>query len=200
MQSLVRCVLATFFLALALPAIAAEDFRAWTDSTGDFKLEAKFISSTTTAVRLLQNNGESFEIPLDKLSKANQEYVKKISNPSNPFKKTVKKNPFQKSSKGSSTGTGATLTSKLVKVNLASADLISLVPESDEWKYQPPADNQLGFKPKNVSLPPKKSQGPSYHLYDSVVLPKFLQNPTGGKGARAQQTLGTSQIAAHGIK
>ena len=156
-KSLVRCVLATFFLALALPAIAAEKFRTWTDSTGDFKLEAKFVSKTTKAVKLLQKNGASFEIPLDKLSKADQEYVKKNFNPSNPFKKTGKKNPFQKSSKGSSTGTGATLTPKSVKVNLASADLISLVPETDEWKYQPPADNQLSFNPKNVSLPPKKS-------------------------------------------
>ncbi len=68
------------------PALAASDaFRTWTDITGKFKVEAKLVSATADAVRIVRKDGKELTIPLAKLSAADQQFVKSLEKSENPF-------------------------------------------------------------------------------------------------------------------
>jgi hypothetical protein len=54
---------------------AKETFRTWTDA-GGAKLEAEYISSTADTVTLRGKNLKNMKVPLDKLSEADQTFVK----------------------------------------------------------------------------------------------------------------------------
>lgn len=75
----------------ATAAVAAET-RTWTDSTGKFKIQAEFVSEQNGNVTLRQTDGSEVEIPVNKLSKPDQDYLK--TQRDNPFQpKTA--SPFQ---------------------------------------------------------------------------------------------------------
>jgi hypothetical protein len=62
--------------AATQPAVAAASAsRTWTDSSGKFKIEAKFISLAGGQVTLEKPDGVQIRMPLDKLSAADQSYV-----------------------------------------------------------------------------------------------------------------------------
>ena len=66
-------------VGLAAPALRAE-FRTWTAATGGYTTEAELIElKDGTLVRLRMKNGTEWDFPLDKLSSADQEYVRKQS-------------------------------------------------------------------------------------------------------------------------
>ena len=67
-------LVAALSLAIAT-ASRGEDLRTWTDSTGQFDLQAKFVSIEDGMVNLVRENGAKMKIALDKLSRADQEYV-----------------------------------------------------------------------------------------------------------------------------
>jgi S1-C subfamily serine protease len=50
--------------------------RTWTDATGQFKIEAEFVSSADGTVSLRKPNGEVITVPLDKLSDDDRKYLK----------------------------------------------------------------------------------------------------------------------------
>jgi hypothetical protein len=70
-RTLAVCVLASLGL---LPAPSAA--RQWTDSTGKYQLEADQVAFTATTVVLKKTNRELVAVPIDKLSKQDQEYLK----------------------------------------------------------------------------------------------------------------------------
>jgi WD40 repeat protein len=77
---------AVIFLAcLLVPSIATA--REWTDSTGQFKIEAEFAGLKDGKVQLRKPDGTFVAIPLDKLSKLDQDFVAAFSKPAadNPF-------------------------------------------------------------------------------------------------------------------
>lgn len=88
----------TFFAGLGFLLAAtfafAQEVRTWTDSTGAFSVKAKFKSETGGNVVIEQEDGQELEIPLDKLSPADQAYVKQQM-ASNPFQKKTP-SPFEK--------------------------------------------------------------------------------------------------------
>jgi len=49
--------------------------REWTDSTGNYKVEATFVAANDTTVVLKKDNHELVAVPIDKLSKADQQYL-----------------------------------------------------------------------------------------------------------------------------
>src|SRR4051812_25722354 len=79
---------ATFFLLLATFTLAlAADLRTWSDASGKFTLQAKFIASKDGKVTLQRPDGSQFEIELAKLSPADQKYVaEQVKGEDNPFK------------------------------------------------------------------------------------------------------------------
>ena len=54
--------------------------RTWTDSTGKFTLEAKFIEVKDRKVTIEKEDGKRITLPLIKLSNADREYVEKLAN------------------------------------------------------------------------------------------------------------------------
>lgn len=74
-------------LALALNSIlavasAAEPIRTWTDASGQYRIEAKFLSRGNGEVELQKQDRTKLRVPLDKLSTADRDYVAAIELPS----------------------------------------------------------------------------------------------------------------------
>lgn len=67
----------------------SDAFRTWTDSTGKFKVEAKLVSSTADAVKIVHKDGKELTLPLDKLSDADQQFLRSLQKSENPFEKSA---------------------------------------------------------------------------------------------------------------
>jgi hypothetical protein len=52
--------------------------RTWTDSTGKHKIEATYLGVEDNKVKLHRTDGKEIAVPLDRLSKADQEFVKQL--------------------------------------------------------------------------------------------------------------------------
>lgn len=52
-----------------------KNLRTWTDSTGQYKIKAQLVSSEDGQVNLETEEGETKQLPLDRLSKKDQEYI-----------------------------------------------------------------------------------------------------------------------------
>ena len=94
----------TFLYPLLLPLLivvgmsfsAAQDakseLRAWTSIIGT-KVEAELVSLTGNQVTLKTKAGKTLKLPLNKLSKADQEFLKAKSSPKEPTKEETPVNP-----------------------------------------------------------------------------------------------------------
>jgi hypothetical protein len=59
------------------PAPAAAEYRIWTDSTGNFRVEAKLVSFFADQAELLKKDGKTITLPLDRLSADDQKFLQK---------------------------------------------------------------------------------------------------------------------------
>lgn len=82
-SSLSRCALVALFLCLSaqLPGVRAlgDELRTWTDITGKFQIEAKFLDVRDGKARLEKADGKIVEVPLPKLSKDDREHVRALA-------------------------------------------------------------------------------------------------------------------------
>ena len=53
--------------------------RMWTDNTGSYKTRGRLVVIAKTHVRLLKDNGKYSTVPLERLSKADIDYVVAIA-------------------------------------------------------------------------------------------------------------------------
>ncbi|MCY2995979.1 MAG: SHD1 domain-containing protein [Planctomycetota bacterium] len=62
-------------------------FRTWTDTTGQFSIEAKFVAEDGDKVRLVNKDGKELKMPLAKLRESDRKYVESLRQPAavNPF-------------------------------------------------------------------------------------------------------------------
>ncbi len=76
-------------LVLGTPCVVAQEdkskLRTWTSSIGT-KIEAELVSSTGEQVTLKTKAGRTLQVPLNKLSKADQEFLAAKSSPKEPVK------------------------------------------------------------------------------------------------------------------
>ena len=49
--------------------------RIWSNDSGKFRIEAEFVKVADGKVQLKRKNGEVITVPLDRLSKADQEFI-----------------------------------------------------------------------------------------------------------------------------
>lgn len=71
------------------------EMRTWTDATGKFKIEAKMLGNEDGGIELEKKDGRVITLPLDKLSKTDQEFVAELesqSSSANPFAGGKKRN------------------------------------------------------------------------------------------------------------
>jgi hypothetical protein len=72
-------------LAFYCDLASAQEARIWTDVTGKHEIKAKFIDVTNGTVRLERPNGDISRIPLNKLSKADQDLINSGGGADSPF-------------------------------------------------------------------------------------------------------------------
>jgi hypothetical protein len=161
------CLVTLFFLGLSFGAAGADEpaLRTWTDSTGKFKIKAKFVSESGGKVTLEKDDGTEMEIDLKKLSTADQKYVKDLGDSDNPFKPSAKDNdPFRKKSAGSpSKGSKSEAPAggsepDVLQAAWGAARQIEVTPKSSDWNVglpQVPETPKLASKA--IMLPPKAS-------------------------------------------
>ena len=151
------CLALILVMAAASSHVNAEEIRTWSDSTGRFKIEAKYISTEGDKVKLERADGKSMEIQISKLSKDDQQYLDDLKN--NPFKASNSENPFMETEKGSpdnsrtQPSSPASQSGKFIEVNWDQSENIDLEFAGDGWNYSVTGDQELPFTPKNVELP-----------------------------------------------
>lgn len=74
-QILARTWTCAVIVSMAATVLAA-DQRVWTDSTGEFKVSAELVETRGDFVILRREDGEMLRVPLDRLSKKDQAYLK----------------------------------------------------------------------------------------------------------------------------
>jgi hypothetical protein len=183
--SLLSAARTVLFIGVGLimaTAARAQDLRTWTDSTGRFTLSAKFVALQDGQVTLAREDGSKMTIALEKLSKADQEYVEKTQS-ENPFQpaedspfRPADDSPFTRVEPGSGTSVGrahealqermerfragATRGASRARPNESTVDWsrsspVALDAAGAEWKLAPPAPSSLGFRPRTTALPAK---------------------------------------------
>lgn len=73
------------------------EFRTWSDATGKFSVDAKFISRENDEIKLEKEDGRVITLALEKLSKADQDYLAELAkdeDPDNPFAGGEPTDPF----------------------------------------------------------------------------------------------------------
>jgi len=66
---------------IALPVLADETLREWTDSTGEHRTKASYLSSDGKTVTLRREDGNTIRMSLDRLSREDQAYVRRMLRP-----------------------------------------------------------------------------------------------------------------------
>ena len=169
------CLVGGLFLAAFAAGAWAEELRTWTDATGKHKIKAAFVSLDDGKVTLEKDDGNTLEIELKKLSKADQKYVAdamksagespfETKEPS-PFESKLKKKAKSKAPSASNDSTSDDSTSedsggsepRTVPVDYSSAEQVNLG-TTEKWEVDVPAAAE-GFasKPKTAALPKKAS-------------------------------------------
>ena len=68
------------FLAFCLVATCNAELRTWTAVNGK-EVEAEFVSNEKGIVKLKLKSGKVFEVPANKLSKKDNEFISSLANP-----------------------------------------------------------------------------------------------------------------------
>jgi len=170
-----RCLLASGCLVVltsALAAAQAPEVRTWT--SGEFKIEARFVSVTGGAVTLARPDGETLEIEMKALSPADQQYVARQQKAAaaNPFKKKAA-SPFKARTTVPPAGSGddgpepaedGAARGRQVKPKWNGVQTIVGTPSTSGWKIAVPSEAPPATpaKLRPVPIPPKSGffEGP----------------------------------------
>jgi hypothetical protein len=149
-------------LLASLAAAAAAEMRTWTDTTGQFTVQARFVALEEGKVRLAKEDGSQLEIELTKLSAADQTYANEQAKAgASPFKAVTKgSDPFRPSSKstaGTAKGGAGAGAGRVVVPNWSGAKAVLVAPAGNEWEItvNPPASSGASQAQRPIPLPPK---------------------------------------------
>ena len=128
---LCRTVLAVAALIFcgALVSRAAEEMRTWTDSTGKFKIKAKFVEVKDGKLLLEADDGSRKQIPLDKLGEADRKLAGELQ-------AAKEENPFQ-NAKPAAAGQDSG-EPKILKPQWAGVKQVLVPPVNDAGKWSLP--------------------------------------------------------------
>ena len=141
----------SFIILFVSSATAADEVRTWSDATGRFKIEAKFVSQADGKVKLEQTNGKTVEIGVKQLSEADQKFLKELE--SNPFKAADPKNPFMEADSEKDTKSGESPSAAPGKIDWSRSEEIDLDSYGDGWDVAALPEGDLDFVPKTIKLP-----------------------------------------------
>lgn len=135
-----RRVMAVLVLLLTAGTVAlraGEELRTWTDDSGVFKLEAKFIAQDKGKVTLEGKDGKRFEIDIAKLSAADQKHLAELA------KKKGPEDPFKQVNAG--------------KPDWSGTRQVDMIAPSSEWKITAKPAPELTAKSAPVALPARQN-------------------------------------------
>lgn len=179
---LLLSVCCLFSLLLFRNPLSAAETRIWTDSSGQFKIEAEFVRIQDEKVILKKTDGKTQSVPLAKLSKADRDYA--VKQAENPFEAddTEPVKAKNSASKPRETGESATLFDVPAKpIRLQNAASISSSAET-QWSLAPdPAlVTKLTKKPRSVAFQVGKfpfstrTKDAGFFVYGTADAPKVL--------------------------
>ena len=89
MQSRFLCALTVCALGFSVSesstaCMQVDDFRAWKDATGKFAIQAQLIQDANGTVALKKENGDEINLPVNKLSAADRNFLVKVSREDKP--------------------------------------------------------------------------------------------------------------------
>lgn len=159
MRRLILTLLAVF---LCLTFLAADDLRTWSDTTGKYTLEARFIGIEGGKVILEKEDGSRIQIELSKLKpedriEASKLQAKKMAgDANNPFKETGKTTGTARNNRKASSKTTSDSdpnAPSLTYVDWSGAKLLTVF--GSEWKEQmtAPVHLKLDWQPRPIALP-----------------------------------------------
>jgi hypothetical protein len=174
-----------------------EGSREWTDSTGRFKIVGEFVEIQDGVVFIRNPEGKTVKIPLNRLSKPDQQLLEDSENPfeavdspspsggqraragMSPAAESARSNAGTASSGGASSGaasSGGVDWSAPTNVNWDSVDKIDSL-AGIEWNVPLPDSGGIGFEPKRVALPKKSHFFENMH--PAVINPLCKRAATG---------------------
>lgn len=75
-------LLFSFVVAALGESVVANDFRLWRDNSGNFSVRAKLIAKSDDTVKLESEAGKTIDVPISRLSRADQQFLKNLPNSS----------------------------------------------------------------------------------------------------------------------
>lgn len=147
--------------------------RQWADSTGKFKIQAKILSQTDDTVELEKSDGLVIKLPVNKLSKGDQAYLKELigeSNTDNPFAGGVMKADDSQPRKNSPTTKPAVAIAHVAATKPAATQNRRTLTDNG-WRYQStsPRENADALSPDTINLPASDSKH-AFHNRVSVAI------------------------------
>jgi hypothetical protein len=73
------------------PVVAGDAMHTWSDSTGRFQVTAEFVTLENDKVRLRRHDGRTIDVPVEKLSPADQTRVRQLAE----RQSLASENPFE---------------------------------------------------------------------------------------------------------
>src|SRR5262249_26433863 len=120
--------------------LAGDEPRTWTDTTGNFKLEARFVAQDKGKVTLEGKDGKCFEIEIAKLSAADQKHLAELA------RKAVPDDPFKQVGPG-----------KPVAPDWSGVRQVDVVAANPDWKVTAKPAPEVQFKSAPVALPARQN-------------------------------------------
>jgi hypothetical protein len=159
MYRITFALLASLF---CLPLFAADDLRTWSDATGKYTIEAKFIGIEAGKVILEKADGSRIQIDLSKLKPEDRIEAVKLNgkkmteDANNPFKDAGKTTGSGRNNRktGSKTTPEADANAPaLANIDWAGAKLLTVF--GSEWKEQntTPVNLKLDWQPRPIAIP-----------------------------------------------
>ncbi len=142
------------FVCLSLSIVTAAwaaEYRTWTDSTGKHELRAKLESVEDGKAILIRENGKKQKIAIEKLSKADQDFIAKQTGDS-PFEDADGESDESSGEADESASAGPR---KVKKVNWSESNAVLPGSSDTEWKVSVPIVPAAAGRIKSVALPPK---------------------------------------------
>lgn len=164
LQAIVCRFAFAFLIAVASESGFAEstDAREWSDSTGTFKVVAQLIEVKDGAAFLRTNEGKTLKIPLNRLSQADQTFLKGGSNPFEEVDSGAANMPAASTTaspgaQASPTAIGSSVVwGGPLEIDWSQVDELDRGFEAD-WKLELPEQSGLGFEAKRATLTKKST-------------------------------------------
>ncbi len=204
---MLRCC--CLFLAIGLMAgnsgrtVSAAELRTWTDATGKFKIQAKFLSEKDGTVTLEQTDGTELEIELKALSPADQKAIADLRKeaadnpfkprPSNPF--SVRNRPATRAGMAGNAAAGGETSGepRALKINWNQAELANTAAPGDDWQVKVEAvDVDLPANLRPISLPVKTS---FFEKMEGLVINPVARKAVVGFVLGEPKPVGTTRLA-----